>query len=95
MTLVDEASVYPHLGEVLEINAALLAATRAWANGGLPGPEVATARGRALALNHRRYIERIPAYHDLASREGRLGPVALQTRSLAVGNCPNTVVPGT
>ena len=78
MSLVDEAAVDTHLAELLDCHRRLRAATRAWAEGALAGPEVEASRRRALCLNHLRYAERIPVYHDLAAGQGLLGPVALE-----------------
>jgi hypothetical protein len=78
VSLVDEAAVDTHLAELLDCHRRLRAATRAWAEGAPAGPEAEAARRRALCLNHLRYSERIPVYHDLAAGQRLLGPVALE-----------------
>jgi hypothetical protein len=77
VSLVDAAAVDPHLGELLDLHNGLREATRGWARGEAPGPDVAAARRRALELNHQRYAERIPVYHDLAESVGLLAAAPL------------------
>jgi len=65
------------LEALLTLQASLLEATAAWAHGAPLGPEVAATRHEALRLNHRRYVELVPAYGTFAERERATGPVSL------------------
>jgi len=52
------------------VQQALLGATREWAAGAEPGPEVAAARRRAIGLCHERYVAGVPVYRRLAESVG-------------------------
>lgn len=77
-TAVGRRGSDARLAALLALQGSLLEATRAWAHGARPGPEVAGARHKALRLNHQRYVDLVPAYRAFAEREGALGPASLE-----------------
>ena len=53
-----------YLGELLKVQYALQQATKVWRHGEKLSSEVEELKKKAILLNHKRYYENIPFYHD-------------------------------
>lgn len=53
-----------YLGELLKVHYALQQATKVWRRCEKLSPEVEELKKKAILLNHKRYYENIPLYHD-------------------------------
>jgi hypothetical protein len=75
-TIDGQRAADTNIGLLLGLQADLIAATRLWATG-KPADNVTPLRHQAICLNHRRYADLIPVYHQFAESVDLLGDVDL------------------